>query len=154
MPEPNRYKPTPRECVLLFLGLIEARQAGTGKATTRVRLAEITLKRLWNRERLAGSFLAEVGEWFLTAGWALIYAGTTYAAVKIDAVENWPRVSSKLLAKEIAEVRSGSFKFDLLDHLLGKEERESEREFHTLLDEWANSDGVGVFDASTSPPKE
>jgi hypothetical protein len=112
-----RYKPTPRECTLLFLRLIEAREDEIGKRMTRARLAEITLKRLWNRERLTEQFLAEVEEWFLTEGWALVYAGRTYAAVKIGAVQNWPRVSSKRVRAEIEAVNKGEFDFNKLEHL-------------------------------------
>jgi hypothetical protein len=140
-PGQNRYKPTARECTLLFLRLIEAREGTTRKAMTRVRLSEITLKRLWNRERLDMPFLAEVEEWFLTAGWALIYAGTTYAAVKIDAVQNWPRVSSKRLAEEIKQVRSGRFNFEDLERLLASDAvAEGQDEFDGLLKESAEDD--------------
>jgi endonuclease YncB( thermonuclease family) len=41
-------------------------------------LAEGTLKKLWNRERLTEQFLEDVQEWLLTAGWALFYAGPIY----------------------------------------------------------------------------
>jgi len=85
-PSRERYKPTARECALIFLRLIEAKERETRKPMTRVRLAEITLKRLWKRQRLTEQFLADVEEWFLTAGWWLVYAGSTYAAVKIAAV--------------------------------------------------------------------
>jgi hypothetical protein len=112
---PNRYKPNARESTLLFLRLIDAREGWTKKAMTRVRLSELTLKRLWNRQRLTDQFLAEVQEWFLTAGWALVYAGNTYAAVKVDAVQNWPRVSSKRINNEIDAVKNGAFNFEKLE---------------------------------------
>jgi hypothetical protein len=112
-----RYKPTPRECSLLFLRLIEAKERSTAKPMTRARLAEITLKRLWCRERLSEQFLAEVEEWFLTEGWVLVYAGSTYAAVKTDAVQNWPRVSSKRIGAEIEAVHKGEYDFNRLEHL-------------------------------------
>jgi len=112
---PNRYKPNARESTLLFLRLIDAREGWTKKAMTRVRLSELTLKRLWNRQRLTDQFLAEVQEWFLTAGWALVYAGNTYAAVKVDAVQNWPRVSSKRISNEIDAVKNGAFNFEKLE---------------------------------------
>jgi hypothetical protein len=85
---------------------------------TRVRLAEITLKRLWNRERLTEQFLSDVSDWLLTAGWALFFAGTTYAAVQIGAVGNWPAISSKRMSDELRRVVRGQFDFDSLEHLL------------------------------------
>ena len=84
---------------------------------TRVRLAEITLKRLWNRQRLSEQFLAEVSEWLLSAGWALIFAGSTHAAVRIDAVENWPAVSSKLILDEVKAAANGRGDFKKLEYL-------------------------------------
>ena len=115
---PNRYKPDERECALLLLHLLEVRALERGKALTRVRLAEVTLKRLWNRQRLDEQVLNQIQEWLLTAGWALIFAGSTYAAVRIDAVENWPRISSKRLAQEIQEVAAGQYDFGQLEHLM------------------------------------
>jgi hypothetical protein len=112
------YKPNARECALLLLGLIERRDSGREKPMTRVRLAEITLKRLWNRERLTEQFLSDVSDWLLTAGWALFFAGTTYAAVQIGAVENWPAISSKRMSDELRRVVRGQFDFDSLEHLL------------------------------------
>jgi len=110
-------KPIPREAALLFLRLIEAADEDREKPMTRVRLAEITLKRLWNRERLGEPFLGEVSEWLLTAGWALIFAGSTYAAVQVDAVENWPAVSSKRISDEIEAAAAGRYDFSKLEHL-------------------------------------
>jgi hypothetical protein len=115
------YKPTPKECALLLLRLVEEREERRKSKMTRVRLAEMTLKHLWNRQRLTEQFLQEVEEWLLTAGWALVYAGSTFGAVKIGTVENWPRVSSKRLADEIGDVVGGKFKFADLEHFLMSE---------------------------------
>jgi hypothetical protein len=112
------YKPNEREAALLLLRLIETRDDGREKSMTRVRLAEITLKRLWNRELLTEQFLSDVSEWLLSAGWALFFAGTTYAAVQISAVENWPAVSSKRMREDVRRVQRGEFDFDSLEHLL------------------------------------
>jgi hypothetical protein len=96
---------------------------------TRARLSELTLRRLWLRERLTEEFLNEVREWLLTAGWALVDAGSTYAAVKTDAVENWPRVAAKNIEAEILEVDSGKFNFEKLEHLIAERpSRTSEHE--------------------------
>jgi hypothetical protein len=112
------YKPNEREAALLLLRLIETRDDGREKSMTRVRLAEITLKRLWNRGRLTEQFLSDVSEWLLSACWALFFAGTTYAAVQISAVENWPAVSSKRMREDVRRVQRGEFDFDSLEHLL------------------------------------
>ncbi len=111
------YKPESREAALLLLRLIETKDRGSDRPTTRVRLAEITLKRLWNRSRLSDQFLAEVSEWLLTVGWALFFAGSTYAAVRTSAVENWPPISSKRIQTELNAVRAGKFDFAALEYL-------------------------------------
>jgi hypothetical protein len=84
---------------------------------TRVRLPEITLKGLWKRERLTQQFLEEVKEWMLTAGWALIDGGSTFAAVKVDAILNWPRVSIQRINNELTQVSNGNFDYEQLEHL-------------------------------------
>lgn len=112
------YKPNEREAALLLLRLIEMRDDEREKSMTRVRLSESTLKRLWNRKRLTEQFLSDVSEWLLSAGWALFFAGSTYAAVQISAVENWPAVSSKRMSDDLRRVYRHEFDFDLLEHLL------------------------------------
>jgi hypothetical protein len=116
------YKPTAREAALLLLCLIESRNEERDKPMTRVRLAEITLKRLWNREQLSARFLSEVGDWLLSAGWTLFFAGSTYAAVQTAAVANWPSVSSKRIQTEIDAVRWGGGKYDFskFEHLFSR----------------------------------
>src|SRR5258708_1967553 len=91
------YKPNGRESALLLLRALEERGERRGKEMTRVRVSRFTLKQLWNRENLTDSWLAEVNEWLLSAGWTLVYAGTTFGVVKTSVVENWPRIASKHL---------------------------------------------------------
>lgn len=117
-PPAMRYRPNAKECALLLLRLIEAKEEDRGGSMTRVRLSEITLKRLWDRKRLIQDFLLEVEEWLLVGGWALVFAGETYGAVKVDAVSGWPRVTSKRLSEEIEAVTEGTFDFSNLERLL------------------------------------
>jgi hypothetical protein len=102
---PHPYQPDALECSILLLLLVGPEER------TRARLAEITLKRLWNRRRLRDEFLREVQDWLFRAGWALFYAGSTFAIVKTKAVEGWPRVTSKDLRAELAKVARGEFDF-------------------------------------------
>ncbi len=119
--KPNRYKPNPRECALILLRMIEEREdRRKKKPMTRVRVSELSLKRRWNRRRLTQDLFSQVGEWMLTAGWALFDAGTTYAAVKVDAAENWPSVSSKRTDEELKNVMTGDFDFRKLEHLISE----------------------------------
>jgi hypothetical protein len=106
--------------------LVRTKEVEADKDLTRVRLAEITLKRLWARHRLPDDFLREVEDWLFRAGWALFYAGTTFAAVRTTAVNGWPRLSSKRLTDELAEVARGEFDF---------------HQHHTLLLGEATGDG-------------
>jgi hypothetical protein len=112
------YQPDALECAILLLLLVQP------KERNRVRLAEITLKRLWKRRRLGDEFLREVQEWLFRAGWALFYAGTTFGLVRTEAVEGWPRVTSKELEAELEKVARGQFDFSHHYHLLLDDETE------------------------------
>jgi hypothetical protein len=122
------FQPDAQECAILLILLIRGNESGEQREISRVRLAEITLKRLWGRHRLTDSFLAEVEEWLFRAGWALFYAGTTFAIVKTKAVEGWPRVSSKRLRGELEKVARGEFDFDPYFHLLEEQRRDSDED--------------------------
>ena len=95
---------TSREAALLLLRLFELREAKRDKPMTRAKLTVAMLKTLWKRPRLAPEFLQEVADWLLIAGWVFFYAGPTYAAVRVSAVKNWPRVSSKSIASELKQI--------------------------------------------------
>jgi hypothetical protein len=117
------YQPDAQECAILLLLLIQPRGLRR-KEHTRFRLAEITLKRLWNRHRLRDDFLREVEQWLFRAGWALFYAGTTFGLVKTEAVEGWPRATSKELESELEQVARGQFDFSRYYGLLLDDETE------------------------------
>jgi hypothetical protein len=121
----NRYKPDARECALLLLRLIEERGKTRTGRMTRVRLAELTLKDLWNREVLSEVFLRDVQDWLLTAGWTLFYAGKTFGAVQTSAVKNWPRASSTRLRSDLQKVKTGKFNFEDLEHFMTIKDRGS-----------------------------
>jgi hypothetical protein len=112
------HRPDALECAILLILLVESYEL------TRARVAEITLKRLWNRHRLRDEFLREVQDWLFRAGWALFYAGTTFGMVKTKSVEGWPRVTSKDVKAEIDKVVRGQFEFDRYYHLLREEQTE------------------------------
>ena len=112
------YQPDALECAILLLLLVQP------KERSRIRLAEITLKRLWKRRRLGDEFVAEVQEWLFRAGWALFYAGTTFGLIKVRSVEGWPRVTSKELQTDLAKVARGQFNFSRYYHLLLDDETE------------------------------
>ena len=69
-PAAGLYKPTARECALLLLRLIEAKEDERKKKggkdaeskISRLRIAEISLKRLWLRRRISAEFVEEVTE--------------------------------------------------------------------------------------------
>jgi hypothetical protein len=102
---------------LLFLALIQEREKRRGKLMTRAQIAEVTLKTLWNRQRLSEQFLDEVREWLMSAGWTLFYAGPIFGAVKIEAVKNWPSVAAWRIKPILAQVNEGSYDFGQLEDL-------------------------------------
>ena len=116
------YKPIPLEAALLTLGLVEAkdkeRKKAGGEPMTRFRLSETTLKRLWLRKRLERDFMVQVEEWLLEAGWALFFAGSTYAMIKVASVEGWTNLTSKQIKDELEKVSRDKFDFGTLRHLL------------------------------------
>jgi hypothetical protein len=115
------YKPTSQEAALLLRYAFKERGDRRRKEVTRVRLSRFTLKRLWNREQITDPWLTEVNEWLLSAGWTLVYAGTTFGAVKTSVVENWPRVASEHLKSVIDEMKGGTYDFSQLEQLLESE---------------------------------
>jgi hypothetical protein len=128
------YKPTAHECALLLLRLIEAKEDERKKKggrdaeskVSRLRIAEITLKRLWGRRRTAPEFVEEVAEWLSGADFTLFFAGTTYAVVRTSVVENWPRVTSKRLSADLLAVAQGAYDFSKLERLSPAPEQEEE----------------------------
>lgn len=115
----------PQQCALLLLQLIHLRSIETS-GVSRVRLSELTLKRLWGRERLSREFLEETQEWLSRGGWTLFYARTTYAAVKTSAVLGWSRLSSKRMNDDLKKVRDGKFDFIALYRLLNDDEGDAD----------------------------
>jgi hypothetical protein len=125
MGAPQIYKPTARECALLLLHLMSEkeeeerkREVGGKKGITRLRISELSLKRLWSRRRILPEFAEEVADWLAGAGVTLFFAGSTYAVVRTVVVEGWPRATSKRLKADMEAVAQGSFDFTKLEHLL------------------------------------
>ena len=112
--------PNAQECAILLLHMIEVR-GGDSQPVNRVRLSELTLRRLWSRNRLSSEFLEEVQEWLSRGGWSLFFAQNTFAAIKTSVVQNWVRVSSKLIADDLDLVERGEFDFEKYLHLISNE---------------------------------
>jgi hypothetical protein len=111
-----------QECAIVLLRLIELRNQDAA-STTRVRISELTLRRLWGRHRLDRDFLDEIQEWLFRGGWTLFFAGTTYAAIKTSAVLNWSRLSSNRLlddlgTEDVRFIQNGGFDFTMHARLL------------------------------------
>jgi hypothetical protein len=118
---PTLHLPDARQATLLLLRLFELRDGARNKPMTRARLTPAMLKRLWNRRRLSPTFLHEVADWLLVAGWVFFDAGSTYAVVRVTAVGNWPRVFTKPLREDLNKVAAGTYEFSELEHLLWEE---------------------------------
>ncbi|MET3364721.1 hypothetical protein [Bradyrhizobium ottawaense] len=111
-----------QDCAIVLLRLIELRNQDAS-ATTRVRISELTLRRLWGRHRLDRDLLDEIQEWLFRGGWTLFFAGTTYAAIKTSAVLNWSRLSSNRLlddlgTEDVRFIQNGGFDFARYSRLL------------------------------------
>ncbi len=123
---PALHLPDGRQAALLLLRLFELRDGARNKPMTRARLTPPMLKRLWNRRRLSPAFLQDVADWLLVAGWVLFDAGSTYAVVRVPAVENWPRVFTKPIVEDLSKVAAGTYKFSEHEHLLWGERMPSD----------------------------
>jgi hypothetical protein len=64
------------------------------------------------------AFLLEVQEFLLIAGWALFWAGSSYAIIRVSAIEGWPRMSSKRIEDDLQRISRGRFDFGDIEHLL------------------------------------
>src|SRR5512136_1173424 len=73
-----RHMPDAKECALLLLRLIQAKEEDSGKPLSRFRVAEISLKRIWGRHRITPDFVDDVNGWLQRAGRVLFYAGNSY----------------------------------------------------------------------------
>lgn len=116
--DPPRHLADPRQAAILLLRNIELRNEIRRTPMTRAQFTAPMLRRLWNRPRLAPEFLEHVSAWLAVAGWCFFNAGAIYAAVRISAVKNWPRLGTKRITKELDQVAQGTFPYDKHEHLL------------------------------------
>jgi len=107
-----------KESALLLLRLIESKETESGRALSRFRVAEISLRRIWGRQRITPEYVGDVNEWLARAGRTLFFAGNSYGVIMTSAVESWSRLSSKRIAQEIKEVLAGAYDFATLEQLL------------------------------------
>jgi hypothetical protein len=123
-------RPDERQCAMLIAHLLATKQQEVGgdREVTRARLSEITLQRLFKRRRIDPELLSEVQEWLFRIGWVLFFAGTTYAVVKMKAIDGWGRISSKRIDEDLEEVGRGEFDFGSLEHLLVESKSSGEAE--------------------------
>jgi hypothetical protein len=119
---PARHMLDAKECALLLLRLIDAKETESGRTLSRFRVAEISLRRIWGRQRITPEFVGDVNEWLARAGRTLFFAGNSYAVILTSAVDSWSRLSSKWIAREIEEALAGAYDFAALEHLLTTKE--------------------------------
>jgi hypothetical protein len=115
---PPRQLADARQAAILLLRDIELRDKDRENPMTRLQLTASMLRRLWNRPRLSPEFLEQVSAWLAVAGWCFFNAGATYAAVRMSAVRNWPRLGTSRIAGALDEVARGEFSFEDHEHLL------------------------------------
>ena len=126
-----------RDCALMILISLAERTSRRppGKGLTRARLTSRTLKNLCDLERITPAWIERVNESLLKAGWILIDAGSTYGAIKVSVVENWPRAISSNVMPKVAKLKEG--KFD-----------QAERERLMRPDTWATTSHLSAISKS------
>jgi hypothetical protein len=127
------HKSNALEGSLLALKLVDAKEQESGGKITRFRVSETTLKKLWGRKRIPIEYLLEVQEWLLDAGWALFFAGSTYAMIKVASVEGWARLGSKRIEDDIKQVSRGEYDFNKLLPLLATDRSSREEDEQTEI---------------------
>lgn len=115
---PPRLLLSGRQGAIVLLHVFALRDQKRRKPMTRANLSAPTLRRLWGRPQLKEEFLQDVTEWMLVAGWAFFNAGSTYAAVRISAVANWPSVASKSVKSELGAIAAGQLPSGADENLL------------------------------------
>jgi hypothetical protein len=120
------HMPDAKECALLLLRLIQAKESDSGKPLSRFRIAEISLRRMWGRHRITPEFIGDVNEWLLRAGRVLFFAGSSYGVILVSAVESWSRLASKWVSEETEAALSGTYDFSTLEELLNASSGASE----------------------------
>jgi hypothetical protein len=115
---PRRYMPNARECALLLLRLIQAKEEEVGRPLSRFRVAEVTLENISGRVRIRAEFIEEMNQWLFRAGRVLFFSGGSFGVIMTSAVENWTRLSSKRIASELIDVEAGGYDFSALEQLL------------------------------------
>jgi hypothetical protein len=127
--EPRYHQPSARECALLILRLLQAREDEVGREVSRVRISQSTLRTLCGRSQIGNDLLLEVQEFLLAAGWCLFCIGPThFAIIKKKAVEGWPRISSARIRSELTDVLREQYDFEQLEPLLLPQVSEAEEE--------------------------
>jgi hypothetical protein len=122
-----RYMPDARECALLLLRLIEAKADGA-KPLSRFRVAEISLRRMWGRQRITQEFIGDVNDWLFRAGRVLFFTGSSYGVISISVVESWSGLTSKLISTETSQALAGKYDFTVLEDLLSVKEEADEND--------------------------
>jgi len=116
---PRAARPDERQCAMLIAHLLETKRKKVSKDLTRARLSEVTVRRLFGRQRITPTFLLEVQEWLYRAGWVIFFAGSSYAVISVKVVEAWGRISSKHIADDLDKVGQGDLTlFGTLERLL------------------------------------
>jgi hypothetical protein len=133
--EPSQpHLPTQRQCALLILRLIRAREEefetrGLKRNVSRARISQNTIRKLCGRSQISPDFLLEVQEYLLAAGWALFCIGPThYAIIKLASVLGWSRISSKRIAEELKLVPRGNFPWKEHENLLTSQQADDPAE--------------------------
>jgi hypothetical protein len=120
------HQPTPRECAMLILRLLEARGQEVEGEVSRARISQVTVRRMCGRGQLTTDFIHDLQNILLAAGWCMFCVGPThYAVIKVKSVEGWSRISSKRISDELTRVSRGQFDFRQVEHLLLPQEPSS-----------------------------
>lgn len=103
----KKYQPTPAETATLVVHLVTEYAREKGKATTRARISQQTLRLISSRTQLRHRFKEDWSEALELIGWLSIPVGDNFAIIQTDTTDGWPRLGSKRIAETLKRVHRG-----------------------------------------------
>jgi hypothetical protein len=106
----DHYLPNPAEAATLtiYLGYAYAKEKET--KLTRFRISSRTLRSISRRSALREPFLNDWEIELNYKGWKVIPDGDHFGLIRADAIDGWPRISSKRIAGDLEGMNDSTIK--------------------------------------------
>ena len=95
-----------------------------GKDFSRLRISEITLKKLTGRRRVDGRFLADLNEALWDHNLVLVLTDGAIGLLKASSIKGFPRMNSERVKQELESAHRGTLDYDALSEEFEEEASE------------------------------